>query len=279
MLISLVLATKDRTVELARFLESLARQTYADFELLVVDQNPDDRIQRILMAYPRINIAHLVADAGLSRARNVGLSIAKGQVIAFPDDDCWYPSDLLERVVGYLEARPDWGGVAGRTMSDHTGRPLWNWHTQQGPVTPSNVWRRVNSNSIFLRRSTFASGLRFDERLGVGAGTPWGSAEEVDLVLSALQAGASIEFIPDVVVYHENAFPDGGNAEITKAYRYACGTGFVLRKHRYRLDFIVLRVLAPLARLIRALVLGNLFEAQFMAAIARGRIRGLIGSE
>jgi glycosyltransferase involved in cell wall biosynthesis len=251
MLISLVLATKDRTVELARFLESLARQTYADFELLVVDQNPDDRIQRILMAYPRINIAHLVADAGLSRARNVGLSIAKGQVIAFPDDDCWYPSDLLERVVGYLEARPDWGGVAGRTMSDHTGRPLWNWHTQQGPVTPSNVWRRVNSNSIFLRRTTFASGLRFDERLGVGAGTPWGSAEEVDLVLSALQA----------------------------AYRYACGTGFVLRKHRYRLDFIVLRVLAPLARLIRALVLGNLFEAQFMAAIARGRIRGLIGSE
>ncbi len=181
--------------------------------------------------------------------------------------------------MGYLAAHPDLSGISGRTMSDHAGRPLWQWHTRQGPVTPGNVWRRVNSNSVFLRKSVFAAGLRFDEKLGVGAGTPWGSAEEIDLILRALRAGSQIEFVPDIVVYHENAFPEGGKGEIAKAYRYACGTGFVLRKHKYRIDFIALRVLAPLANAMAALVTGQLFKARFMAAIARGRVRGLIASQ
>lgn len=279
MLISLVLATKNRTTELARFLNSLGGQTYSAHELIVVDQNPDGRIKPVLSAYAGINITHLVAEAGLSRARNVGLSAAKGQVIAFPDDDCWYAPDLLQRVVGYLESHPDWSGISGRTMSEQSVRPLWKWDTQAGPVTRRNVWRRVNSNSIFLRKATFAADLRFDERLGVGAGTPWGSSEEVDLILSALEAGARLQFVPDVVVYHANAFPEGGRAEVDKAFRYACGTGFVYRKHKYPPDFVALRVLGPLAYAMEAVAVGNLFKAQFMAAIARGRIRGLIAPE
>jgi glycosyltransferase involved in cell wall biosynthesis len=277
-LISLVLATKDRTVELARFLQGLARQTYPAHELIVVDQNSDDRIKLVLSSYPGMNITHLAAEAGLSRARNVGLAATKGHVIAFPDDDCWYAPDLLERVVGYFESRPDWSGVSGRTTGEQGVRPLWKWDTQAGAVTRRNVWRRVNSNSIFLRKATFGGDLRFDERLGVGAGTPWGSAEEVDLILSALQAGARIEFLPELVVYHEDTFPSGSQSEVEKAYRYACGMGFVLRKHRCPPELIALEVMRPLANTVRAWASGDHYKMQFMAAMARGRIRGLMGS-
>jgi glycosyltransferase involved in cell wall biosynthesis len=113
-LISLILATKDRTAELARFLRSLGRQTHAEHELIVVDQNPDDRLLPVLRAHPGMTIRRLVAEAGLSRARNLGLAAARGQVIAFPDDDCWYAPDLLQKVTGYFESRPDWSGISGR---------------------------------------------------------------------------------------------------------------------------------------------------------------------
>ncbi len=63
---------------MARFLRGLSLQTYSDFELIVVDQNADDRMLQILSKYPAINATHLVAEAGLSRSRNVGLSAAKG---------------------------------------------------------------------------------------------------------------------------------------------------------------------------------------------------------
>ncbi len=195
--------------------------------------------------------------------------------MAFPDDDCWYAPDVLERAADYLGAHPDWSGISGRTVSDKPGRPLWKWHTQKGPVTRRNVWQRVNSNSIFLRKTAFVGDLKFDERLGVGAGTPWGSAEEVDLILSALDAGARIEFVPDLVVYHEDTFPAGNPAELEKAYRYACGVGFVLKKHKYPLDFVAFDVLRPMVNAIRALAVGDRYKAKFMAAMARGRLRGL----
>ena len=277
-LISLILATKDRTVELARFLQSLRRQTYSAHELIVVDQNPDDRVLPVLSAHPGMTITHLVAEPGLSRARNLGLAAVRGQIIAFPDDDCWYAPDLLQKVVVHLESHPDWSGVSGRTMSENSLRPLWKWDTKAGAVTRRNVWKRVNSNSIFLRTDNFGAGLRFDERLGVGAGTPWGSAEEVDLVLSALQAGARIEFLPELVVYHEDSFPSAGESELEKAYRYACGMGFVLRKHRSPPELVALEVMRPLVNTVRAWASGDHYKMKFMAAMARGRIRGLMAS-
>jgi glycosyltransferase involved in cell wall biosynthesis len=279
MLVSLVVATKDRTTELSRFLQSVASQTYGEIEVIVVDQNVDERLRPILGAFPRLRHTYLKSKPGLSRARNKGLTAATGDVIAFPDDDCWYSPDLLEQVIGYLADQPGWGGIAGRTMGELNVRPLWRWDTQEGRVTKRNAWKRVNSNSLFLRRSVIAAGVRFDEALGVGAGTPWGSAEEVDLVVSALQRGETIQFLPQLVVFHANAFPAGSDIDLEKAYRYACGMGFVLRKHHYPADLITLEVLRPALNAIRSFFLGDFYKARFMAAMARGRIRGLLQSE
>jgi hypothetical protein len=184
----------------------------------------------------------------------------------------------IEQVIACLHDRPERSGIAGRTLAQAALRPLWRWDSQAGPITRRNIWRRVNSNSIFLRRSVFNGGLRFDERLGVGAGTPWGSAEEVDLVASALRAGHLMEFVPNLIVFHSNEFPNFGDAEIEKAYRYACGMGYVLAKHTFPADLIILEILRPLASAVRAALAGENYKARFMAAIARGRLRGLMGN-
>ena len=116
MKISLILATKDRVKEIERFMQSLTHQGNGGLELIVVDQNADDRLESILenskLSFP---IIHLRSEVGLSRARNVGMAFATGDTIAFPDDDCWYPAGLLARVVSELQSQLSVDGLTGRS--------------------------------------------------------------------------------------------------------------------------------------------------------------------
>ena len=88
---SLILATLNRTGEVDYLLKTLDRQTYRNFELIVVDQNADDRLVPLLAPYQaNFPILHLQSAKGLSRARNVALEHVSGDIVAFPDDDCAY---------------------------------------------------------------------------------------------------------------------------------------------------------------------------------------------
>ena len=115
---SLIVPTISRTGELERFLASLELQRHKHFELIVVDQNPDDRLVSILSPYAnRLSILHLRSEKkGASRARNIGLRHASGDVVAFPDDDCLYPPDVLSRVDHTFASRPEIDGLTGRLI-------------------------------------------------------------------------------------------------------------------------------------------------------------------
>lgn len=100
MRISLVLATVGRTDELSVALDSIALQSEHPAEVIVVDQNGDDRLVPIVQRAREqgLVIHHLHSQPpALSRARNVGLNAAVGDVVAFPDDDCWYEPTTLDR--------------------------------------------------------------------------------------------------------------------------------------------------------------------------------------
>ncbi len=105
-MVSIILPTCNRAASLPRAIESILRQTYPDYELLVIDDGSTDSTREVVESYPDPRIRYFYNDGpvhGASRARNIGIREARGEYIAFEDsDDVWLP-DKLERQVRYLE--------------------------------------------------------------------------------------------------------------------------------------------------------------------------------
>src|SRR5271170_6306948 len=125
MMVSLILSTLGRSREIDVFLESLAIQEFKNFEVIVIDQNTDDRLVPVVdparWPYP-IKRIHTPDQRGVSRGRNAGLKHAKGDIILFPDDDCWYPPWFLSKAVELLE-RYSCACLSGRA-ADEAGRSI-----------------------------------------------------------------------------------------------------------------------------------------------------------
>jgi glycosyltransferase involved in cell wall biosynthesis len=274
---SLVLATVGRTDEVARFLASLEAQDYRDFELIVIDQNDDERLTPLLKIYrDKFRFLHVRSARGLSRARNVGLKLANGDVVAFPDDDCWYPAGLLSKVAGVLESNPEIDGVTGR-FTDGDGRSEGRWLDRSMLLNRYNIWRGAISFSIFLRRRVVDAVGQFNASLGVGAGTPWGASEETDYLLRSLQHGFKLKFLRDLVLHHPVKTVDFDENARNRQQKYEAGIGRVMRMNGYPFWYFPAACLRTCCGMLLALVSGDLPRARFKYVSVMARMRGWRG--
>jgi glycosyltransferase involved in cell wall biosynthesis len=272
---SLVLATVGRVGEVERFLRSLDSQTHREFELVVVDQNEDERLSPILTTYKqRFPILHLKAEPGLSRARNVGLRHLTGEVVTFPDDDCWYPPELLERIARILCDCPRLDGLTGRMIDEHGRSGTARFDKRPGLLAQANVWQRATSITLFLRRGVIEAVGDFDETLGIGAGTFWGGGEDIDYALRAVEAGFKVYYRPDVLVFHPSPPVPDYSTLADRAFRYGAGIGRVWRKHCYPLWLVAYYLLRPAGGTILSLVHGRKSKAYYHFSGFRGRLTG-----
>ncbi len=268
----LVLATVGRAHELRPLLDSLARQTHRSFRVIVVDQNDDDRVAEELAGRP-FEVLPVRSRPGLSRARNAGLARVDADVVAFPDDDCVYPPDLLERVARHFAREPELDGITGRAVApDDRSSP--SWKEDAAILTDDNLWNRAISFTIFLRSGLVSAVGPFDEELGLGAGTPWSSGEEIDYLVRAVRSGARIAYDPDLRVIHaEKPGADPTKGELT--YRDGASVGYILRKHRYPVRVRARMLVRPLGGTLLSLARLDPARARQHAATLRGRIAGL----
>jgi glycosyltransferase involved in cell wall biosynthesis len=275
---SLVMPTFGRVKEPERFLASLNAQTFRGFELLVVDQNPDERLTPVVGAYEALfPILHLRERlAGASRARNVGLGHSCSDFVAFPDDDCQYPPLLLEKVVRFFERHPEIDGLTARLVDEKGESSILDFDSEPGLLDTTNVWTRSIEATMFLRRDS-VRGLRFDEDLGRGSGTTWGSGEGTDYLLLLLAKGGSVYYDPQLSVFHLSSVPPYDAKAMRRAYEYGCGMGHVLRKHGYPLHARARSLVGPLGRAAVAAAGLRIAEAGYQWNVLRGRMRGLLG--
>jgi glycosyltransferase involved in cell wall biosynthesis len=271
---SLVLCSLGRTREVTRLLESLCDQGEADFEVILVDQNRDDRLSRVVAPFTsRLDIRHVCSKPGLSRARNVGLHFVLGSIVAFPDDDCWYPPNLLNSVEAQFDQDAGAGVICG-LAADQEGNLVLK-QASRSPVSLNryNVWDLAISFTLFMKAAVTQRVGEFDVRLGVGAGTPYGSGEETDYLIRAMADGFRAEYRPSLVVHHPVVHSADGARNLAKVSSYGIGMGFVLNKHRYPTWFRSWTVMRPLIGAVVALMTGRFGEMRmrWQRAIARAR--------
>jgi glycosyltransferase involved in cell wall biosynthesis len=279
--LSVIVSTLGRQHEFAKLLESLRRQTERDFELIVVDQNPDPIISPMvrdaqLSLFP-VKYLHTPEEKGLSRGRNSGLAVAVGEYVLFPDDDCWYPAHFFEAGVRQLRDG-GWDALTGRPTSEDGEPILGRFERAAQQIRRSNVWTTQIEWIAFWRRDLLERLGGFDEMIGLGAASPWQSAEGQDLMLRALAAGARCWYEPGL-----NAHDKGVNrrkadaAFVARARAYGRGLGHVMRKHRVGYLTSLYYLVRPVGGSLIATISRELPLARFHAAAAIGRLEGLLG--
>ena len=191
-----------------------------------------------------MRITHVKAARGLSSSRNKGLTLARGSIVAFPDDDCYYPPSLLEQVRHRFACFPDLDFLTGRTTDSANRESLSSFLKKDSQIDRWNVWKSGNSNTVFIRRSLLESGLVFNEELGVGASSPFKSGEETAFLLEALAQDYCGRYFRDIIVYHDQV----GTTDQRRARGYARGFGQVLALYHYPRVYVALRLIRPALR-------------------------------
>jgi len=276
---ALVMATINRTGELERFLKPLAAQTHRDFELVVVDQNRDDRLLPVLRPYQQqFSIKHMRGcRPGISRARNAGLKALSDDVdiVAFPDDDCWYPRNLLRQLTDDFSSDARISGLSGICMTTY-GTPRGRWAKRPRPITRYSIFGRCISFTMFLRKSLVVKVGDFDEALGLGPETPFPGAEDYDYLLRAASASpaSAVLYAPSIKVFHDDLPSVFDEKTTLRRYGDARGFGHFLHKHHYSAAFVGYYTARYLADAAFCLIKGDRPKAKYRWTALAGTFNG-----
>lgn len=120
--ISVIMLTYNREALIGRAIESILKQTFTEFEFIIVDNGSTDHSGKIADQYAekdsRIHVIHRER-GNIGSGRNTGLDAAKGTYIAFIDDDDWCDPDFLEYLYQLAEENRADVSICGASKEDH----------------------------------------------------------------------------------------------------------------------------------------------------------------
>jgi glycosyltransferase involved in cell wall biosynthesis len=125
--VSIVMAARNYAAYLPAAIDSVLAQTYPDWELLVVDDGSTDRTPATVASYlGDSRIRYFRADRlGQARAKNLGIGMSRGPIVAFLDaDDVWHPTKLARQLPLLQEDQSTGVVYSRRSLIDEHGRPL-----------------------------------------------------------------------------------------------------------------------------------------------------------
>jgi glycosyltransferase involved in cell wall biosynthesis len=209
--ISILVCTRNRPEDLRRCLDSILANSFADYELLVVDQSDDGATAEYLggLADPRLRWIP-TESRGLARARNIALCRSRAELVAFTDDDCICDAGWIESMVWEFDTDPRLDGLFGRVLpwGDRQTEGLFchclitdeTERTVSGPVPPHN--HLGHGNNMVFRKDVFRKVGLYNPAMG--AGTRLKSGEDTDLTYRALRANRVMKYSPRPLVHHNN---------------------------------------------------------------------------
>lgn len=209
-IVSVVIPTRNRGRLLREVIESLWQQTMspANYEIIVVDNCSEDgtaeMIAELQTNSPCDLIYHRMAmNQGPVHSRNVGVAMARAEIIAFTDSDCAAASDWLALGVDMLQSTPDVAFVTGPVL-DKPGQPVRIFTSRNGAPPGENP--TYPSCNAFYRKKVFMEMGGFDESVWIRdlGGSPIECAD-TDLAWKIKKKGYPNLFLENLIIYHEVA--------------------------------------------------------------------------
>jgi GT2 family glycosyltransferase len=258
-------------------LAALRRQSFRDFEVVLVDNNSaDDSLPFVRREFPEVRIVALPYNGVFAGAVNAGLRRASGEIAVLLNNDTEAEPDWLAELIGALDREPEASMAASKLLlfdRRDTLHSAGDYYGLDGVPGSRGVWQRDDGRydrdrwvfgacggAAAYRRSMLRDVGLFDEELVA-------YCEDVDLNLRARLAGHACVFAPRARVYHKLSATGGGPLA-----SYYCGRNFlyvmakdvpapILRRHWRRMLGAQLRLALDAARHGRE-------------AAARARLRG-----
>ena len=170
---SVIIPTYNRIDFLKKAIDSVLRQTYQDFEIIIVNDNPGDKstVDILVAKYDKIKVIHHESPKGGNAARNTGILYSKGEIIAFlDDDDTWLPEKLNYHLKEH-ENQQEAGVVFSDCLYVYNNKHIAD-HVYSAEV-PGNVIESMGSGNFCPATSSIVSIRRectekcglFDEKL------------------------------------------------------------------------------------------------------------------
>ena len=218
MTITVVVPTYRRPQDLYRCLEALKNQTCQATEIIVTVRDIDVETWEFLKTYERGLLplkTVTVSVTGVIAAMNAAVAVARGEIIAFTDDDAAPHPDWLQKINAHFMADEKVAGVGGKDFMYENGqlvtgkeeivgkiqwfgRTIGNHHVGIGEAREVEVLKGVNMS---FRRSVFRD-LKFDTRmLGTGAQVHF----EIAFCTKLILAGWKLIYDPEILVDHYRA--------------------------------------------------------------------------
>lgn len=229
--VSVVVCTRDRPLLLLDTIASILEGDTKPAEIVVVDQSRarDPKIEE----HANQSVVYISCPGrGLTQARNIGLARARGRVIAFSDDDVRVDPKWLGSLVAAIGAEEERLVAAGQVIPAPPERPgafTSSYYIDDTPATYTGRIERdpLGGGNMAMYRSGFDVVGLFDERLGAGGRYP--AADDNDFGLRLLEAGFSIVYVPEAIVYHR-AWRSRWRYPVVR-WRYGRGKGGFYGKH------------------------------------------------
>ena len=249
--VTVALSVCNSEEQIGSCIKSILAQTISEFEVLVVEDPPFDRTDKIIASFQDKRISHIKnrIKLGLSGSRNKGLELAKGKYVFFTDDDCVVSPNWIEQgLISIKES--DCIGVEGKTYYvSEKYTP-----TMSDNVVENKTGGQFPTCNMVYKRSVLNDIGGFDERFTY--------MEDRDLALRAKRFGR-INFNPSMIVYHQKK---------TFTPRVFVNTGkevrnrVLLYKKLHDRTFFAWRMVYPLnlaAILFPPLIIGSFFSARY----------------
>ena len=205
MFFSIIIPLYNRPQEIDELLDTLTRQTYLQFEVLVIEDGSVNKAKEIVNSYSdKLDISYCFKDnEGQGFARNYGFARAKGDYFIVFDSDCLIPEDYLDTVKEYLlEHQLDaYGGPDGAHKSFTSVQKAISY-SMTSPFTTGGIRGNKKHIGQFHPRS-FNMGVSREVWEKTGGFNLTRLGEDIELSIRIHSLGFKIGLIPGAIVYHK----------------------------------------------------------------------------